>query len=202
VRRAMGETRELSRQLDLVGSVADTAESLASQSEVLALNASVEAARSGANGGGFTAVAEETRRLTESSRVAALRVTEVVHGIRGRVDEVLAALQTAAVRVAETDATAQRSALALEEIGRLVDAMREIASRVARSAEESRRVGSRFGELRSHLERIAQENVVAGEAVTAAAAQQSGATDDIATSAAELLEASERLSALVAGFRV
>ncbi len=202
IRLATGHTRALVRQVEAVGRVIDAAQQIASQSEVLALNAAVEAARGGsAGGGGFGAVADQTRRLTEQSRSAATQVSEVLQGFDTRLQEVLGNLQSAAVRVAEADATTRRSALALEEIGRLVDAMRDIAVRVARSAEDSRRVSTRSSELRTHLEHIAQENVMAGEAVTAAATEQSEATDDIATSAARLLEASERLTALVAGFR-
>ena len=212
VRRAAQEARELGRFIARVSEIRDLAQQLASESDVLALNASVEAARgtegvSGGGGGGvgraggFTAVAEETRRLAESSRSAAGRVASVVEAVEARTETVLGTLQHAASRASEGEATTRRSSVALQEIGRLVDAMRDIATRVARSAEESKQVGARFADLRAHLERIAQENVVAGEAVTAAATQQSEATDDIATSAAGLLEASERLAGLVAGFR-
>jgi len=200
VRRAAADTRELVRLVDRVTELGEVAGQLASESDVLALNASVEAAREG-SGQGFSAVAEETQRLAESSRSAAGRVAEVVEAIRSKTDAVLSALQVAASRAAEGEATANRSAVAFEEIGRLVEAMGDIAARVARSAEESKQIGARFGELRSRLEQIAQENVMATEAVTAAATQQSEATDDIAASAAGLLEASDRLTALVAGFK-
>lgn len=206
VRRAAQEARELGRFIERVSEIRDLAQQLASESDVLALNASVEAARgnesvTGGGAGGFMAVAEETRRLAESSRTAAGRVASVVEAVEARTETVLATLQRAASRASEGEATTRRSSVALQEIGRLVDAMRDIATRVARSAEESKQVGARFADLRAHLERIAQENVVASEAVTSAATQQSEATDDIATSAAGLLEASERLAALVAGFR-
>lgn len=200
VRRAASEARELTRLVDRIKELQDLAGQLASESDVLALNASVEAAREGA-GAGFTAVAEETQRLAASSRSAAERVAEVVEAIRGRSSALQAALYGAASRATEGEATANRSAVAFQEIGRLVEAMQGIATRVARSAEESKQVGARFAELRRHLETIAQENVVATEAVTAAATQQSQATDDIASSAAGLLEASERLTTLMAGFR-
>jgi len=78
----------------------------------------------------------------------------------------------------------------------------ERARQVTRAAEESRAIGTRVGELRASLEHDARQTAAASEAVTSAASEQAAATKDIATSAATLLEASERLAALVAEFRI
>jgi methyl-accepting chemotaxis protein len=199
---AVGEAKELRRAMDAVVGVVETATQLTTQSEVLALNASVEAARHPTGGEGFAAVAQETRRLSDASRTAAERVGGTVALVRQRTEALTSLLHGATSQVLATETALQRSAVALQEIGRLVEAMRDIAERVARSAEESRAVAGRFAELRAQLEGSAAENTAAGESVTAAASQQSEATDDIAKSAAGLLEASERLATQVAGFQI
>jgi len=199
---AVGEAKQLRGAMDAVVGVVETATQLTTQSEVLALNASVEAARHPTGGEGFAAVAQETRRLSDASRTAAERVGGTVALVRQRTEALTSLLHGATSQVLATETALQRSAVALQEIGRLVEAMRDIAERVARSAEESRAVAGRFAELRAQLEGSAAENTAAGESVTAAASQQSEATDDIAKSAAGLLEASERLATQVAGFQI
>ncbi len=199
---AVGEAKELRRAMDAVVGVVETATQLTTQSEVLALNASVEAARHPTGGEGFAAVAQETRRLSDASRTAAERVGGTVALVRQRTEALTSLLHGATSQVLATETALQRSAVAMQEISRLVEAMRDIAERVARSAEESRAVAGQFAELRTQLEGSAAENAAAGESVTAAATQQSEATDDIAKSAAGLLEASERLATQVAGFQI
>lgn len=201
LQRASTESRELRRTMDAVAGVAETATQLANQSEVLALNAAVEASHHEGGGAGFNAVADETRRLADAGRGAAEQVRGTVDDIRSRTEALTGLLHGAGAQLMATETALQRSAVAMQEIARLIEAMRDIATRVARSAEESRGVATRFGELRSQLERSAADNVAAGESVTAAATQQSEATDDIAKSAAGLLEASDRLGSLVAGFQ-
>lgn len=199
--QASHEARQLRRAMDAVVGVVETANQLTTQTEVLALNASVEATRHATGGEGFAAVAQETRRLSETSRTAAEKVGGIVEMVRQRTDALTGLLQGASAQVLVTETALQRSAVALKEIARLVEAMRDIAARVARSADESRAVAEQFAALRTQLEGSATENAAAGESVTAAATQQSEATDDIAKSAAGLLEASDRLATLVAGFQ-
>jgi methyl-accepting chemotaxis protein len=96
----------------------------------------------------------------------------------------------------------QRGVVALDEVGRTTDSLRGHAAHVVKSAAESRAVAGRLADLRMRLEGDARETVSASESVTSAAGDQSSATGEIATSAAALLESSERLAALVADFRV
>jgi methyl-accepting chemotaxis protein len=98
--------------------------------------------------------------------------------------------------------TAQRTQTALDEIIRTVEGLREHANQVARSSAESRNIAGRLADLRVRLETDARGTVAASAAVTGAAGDQNNATGEIATSAANLLESSERLAALVAEFRV
>jgi methyl-accepting chemotaxis protein len=198
---ALAITRGLGRETDRLVEAMEAAARLSSQSEVLALNAAVEAARAGEAGGGFAAVASETRTLAESSKGTAAQIGSLVEALQGQTRTLSARLEQAAAHGLGAETAAQRSAVALGEIVRLVEVIRETASQVARSAEESRRAAARLTDLRANLEQASRENVTSSEAVSAAASQQSAATDEIATSAASLLEASERMSRLVADFR-
>jgi len=196
------EVRAASRQVGVVNELLDLAHQLASQSEVLALNAAVEASRAGSHGDGMSAIASESRRLSETSRAAAARISDGITSLHERIGVVDQRVQSIAIRAAGAGDGAQRVLAVLDEIVRAAATIGERARQVTRAAEESRAIGTRVGELRASLEHDARQTAAASEAVTSAASEQAAATKDIATSAATLLEASERLAALVAEFRI
>jgi methyl-accepting chemotaxis protein len=193
--------RDLARSADRIGELLDLTRQLGAQSEVLALNAAIEAARS-QDGGGISAIAAEARRLAEASREAADRVAIATEALRVLVAGQGAAIQEIATGALNAETTVQRGVVALDEVGRTTDSLRGHAAHVVRSAADSRAVAGRLADLRMRLEGDARETVSASESVTSAAGDQNSATGEIATSAAALLESSERLAALVADFRV
>lgn len=194
-------TRDLTRHTDSVTELLDLARQLGAQSEVLAINASIEAARNG-SGEGVEAIAGEARRLADTSRGTAERVTAGTESLGEALAGLSRAIQTIAAEAVAVGTTSQRTRIALEEIVRTVEALRDQAAHVVNSAAESRAIAGRLADLRVRLEADARETVAASEAVTGAAGDQNSATEEIANSAARLLESSERLAALVADFRV
>ena len=199
---AGSQVRTATRQLGAVNELLDLAHQLAAQSEVLALNAAVEAARAGDHGNGMAAIAAEARRLTTASRAAAARIGEGIAALHERVGNLDRTIQAVAKQAFEAEAGAQQGGVVLSEIARAAATVRDSADLVARATGESRTIAGRVSALRAQLETDARQNVAASEAVTSAAAEQAAATGEIATSATVLLEASERLAALVAEFRV
>lgn len=194
--------RDLARHADRIGELLDLTRQLGAQCEVLALNASIEAARSADGGGGVSAIAAEARRLAEASREASDRVATATEALRALVTGQSTAIQGIATDALNVETTVQRGVVALDEVGRTTDSLRGHAAHVVQSAAESRAIAGKLADLRVRLEGDARETVSASESVTAAAGDQSSATGEIATSAAALLESSERLAALVADFRV
>lgn len=205
LRRAAQEaglrTRDLTRHTDSVSELLDLARQLGAQSEVLAINASIEAVRNG-SGEGVEAIAGEARRLADTSRSTAERVTASTESLGESLAALSRAIQTIGAEAVAVSTTSQRTRIALEEIVRTVEALRAQAAHVVNSAAESRSIAGKLADLRVRLEADARETVVASEAVTGAAGDQNSATGEIANSAARLLESSERLAALVADFRV
>ena len=193
--------REIARNVDRIAELLDLTRQLGAQSEVLALNAAIEAARS-QDGGGISAIASEARRLAEASREAADRVAAATEALRALVAGQGSAIQEIATGALNAETTVQRGVVALDEVGRTTDSLRGHAAHVVQSAGESRAIAGRLADLRMRLEGDARETVSASESVTSAAGDQNSATGEIATSAAALLESSERLAALVADFKV
>jgi methyl-accepting chemotaxis protein len=199
---AATRARDLTRQADVIAELVDLARQLASQSEVLAIHGAIEAARDGRNGDGVTAIATEARRLADSSRDATTRVLGGTETLREVIESLAGAIQNITNESVTVASTAQRTRLALDEIVHTIESLKEYADHVAKSSAESRAIAGSLADLRVRLETDARETVVASEAVTGAAGDQGRATTEIATSAANLLQSSERLAALVSEFRV
>ena len=87
--------QELQEQSDAIGNIMDSVQDIADQSHILAVNASIEAARAGDQGRGFAVVSQEIKSLAEQSKDSTNRVRSILGGTRQRMDSVLTATDEA-----------------------------------------------------------------------------------------------------------
>jgi methyl-accepting chemotaxis protein len=135
--------REAVTAMRLIAAKTAIMEEIAHQTNILSLNAAIEAARAGQHGKGFSAVAAEVRRLAERSRQAALEIAEVAGAsvaIAERSAELLGHLIPSIRRttdlVQEVTAATAEQALGVTEIGRALGRVDDVTQRNAASAEE------------------------------------------------------------------
>ncbi len=127
VQASSGKVQALGQKGREVGAIVETIDQIAEQTNLLALNAAIEAARAGEHGRGFAVVADEVRKLAERSTSATKEIAALIGMVRSGVDEAVQTMQASHQEVSEG---AARSAEAGQALTDILSAAQEVASRV------------------------------------------------------------------------
>nr|WP_236193603.1 methyl-accepting chemotaxis protein [Pseudomonas faucium] len=133
---AMDEARALENRSEQIGSVLEVIRAIAEQTNLLALNAAIEAARAGEAGRGFAVVADEVRSLAQRTQVSVEEIRQVIEGLQQGTQDVVGAMHDGQ-RQAQASATRMEQALpALQRIGEAVTVISDMNLQIASAAEE------------------------------------------------------------------
>jgi methyl-accepting chemotaxis protein len=188
VNKSAGTVKELGKSSDQIGEIIDVIDDIADQTNLLALNAAIEAARAGEQGRGFAVVADEVRKLAERTTKATKEIAGMIKKIQSDTAGAVTSMEEGTGEVERGIALADKAGASLKEIVGVSQKVTDMVTQIAAASEEQ---SSASEQISKNVEGISK---VTGE--TAQGTQQ------IARAAEDLNRLTENLQRLIGDFKL
>jgi methyl-accepting chemotaxis protein len=169
----------LGERSDQIGAIIGTIEDIADQTNLLALNAAIEAARAGEQGRGFAVVADEVRALAERTTRATREIGEMIKAIQSETKGAVAAMEQGVQQVEAGTIEAEKSGRALQEILQQINDVSMQVNQVATAAEEQTATTSEISSNMHQITEVVQQTSHGAHESATAAAQLNGNAEEL-----------------------
>ncbi len=164
----------LGERSDQIGAIIGTIEDIADQTNLLALNAAIEAARAGEHGRGFAVVADEVRALAERTTRATKEIGEMIKAIQKETKGAVSAMEQGVEQVEAGTVEAAKSGDALRDILEQINSVSMQVNQIATAAEEQTATTSEISSNMMQITQVVQDTAGGAHQSATAAAQLSG----------------------------
>jgi methyl-accepting chemotaxis protein len=201
IRKAMdlvsARITDLGERSGEIGKIVATIDDIAAQTNLLALNAAIEAARAGEQGRGFAVVADEVRKLAERSSGATKEIAALVSGTQAGVREAVSAMQQGSKEVEAGYKLAMDAGGTLDDILSRSQSVGKQVGQISLASQALNDLSREMVETMERINRIAEQNSAATQEMSASSEVVSKAVEATAGVAEENSAASEEVSASV-----
>nr|WP_158635422.1 methyl-accepting chemotaxis protein [Pseudomonas duriflava] len=187
VRESAGKVTELGQQSDEIRSIVGLIQSIADQTNLLALNAAIEAARAGEQGRGFAVVADEVRLLAQRTTQSTRDIATKIEGIQNNVKSVVAIMGHNVEQVIQGEQLASEGAEAIDNIQRATGEVVSIVRNISDAVRENSTASQEVARTVEHIATLSEQN--------------SRSSNQVAGTANELSELAHELSRVSSQFK-
>ncbi|MEE9441248.1 MAG: methyl-accepting chemotaxis protein, partial [candidate division Zixibacteria bacterium] len=160
---------ELAQASDKIGEIIGVIDDIADQTNLLALNAAIEAARAGEQGRGFAVVADEVRKLAERTGKATGEITEMIKGIQNDSGRAVTSMEEAGTMVEEGKSLADKAGGSLTEINTMSSQVMDMIVQIATAADQQSAAAEQISKNMEHIATITKQTSVGAEQSASAA---------------------------------
>ncbi len=194
--------KQLAERSTQIGNISATIAGIAEQTNLLALNAAIEAARAGEAGRGFAVVADEVRKLAESSSEAASQIASLISTIQNEVGQALKQMEQGNIEVENGRVVVAEAGDSFKNITDAIVKLTQDAEVIQRNAKDAAVRVDKLVQSMDELSKSSEDVSVETESVKAATEDQSASIEEVASASKKLSEIAEELTESAAKFKI
>ena len=198
----VSEINALDDDLDEIGDIVNVITNIVEQTNMLALNASIEAAHADGDGAGFAVVADEIKGLAEETKEAAADIEQRIGRIQSQAGETVETIESTSERISEGVETVEETVDALETIVEYTEEVDTGIQEIDRATEEQARTAQDVMMTIDELSSISQQTASEADTVAGAAEDQAASIETVSDSAQELRQRADDLESILDRFDV
>lgn len=196
---AAQKVKEMGARSKEIGTIIATIDDIASETNFLALNAELEAARAGKHGRGFAIVATEVRKLSKKSALATKEIGKLIHNIQQTIQEVVVTMEDSDQDVTRGVEQAVASQQALTQVLSVVEAVNQRVAEISAAAASMMAEANTVMETMDSIAGVSESNSAASQEVSAATTQMNAQMQAMSSLAQSLADMAQGMHTLVIG---